>query len=119
MINKKIQSKAQAAQVACELVQDLHKEIDIYGNYQVRMDDTSDTIRVAVVSERTCNIITFSVVDTIMGVAEMYYKTYPIDVTYHLGVEQWRHDNVIEFIPAFVFCVTFQRMKQKRKRGNK
>jgi hypothetical protein len=28
-------------------------------------------------------------------------------VTYHLGVEKWIHDNVIEFIPAFVFCVTF------------
>ena len=54
MINKKIQSKVQAAQVASELVQDLHKEIDIYGSYQVRMDDTTDTIRVAVVSERTC-----------------------------------------------------------------
>ena len=107
MINKKIQSKAQAAQVASELVQDLHKEIDIYGSYQVRMDDTSDTIRVAVVSERTCNVITCCVVDTIMGVAEMYYKTYPADVNFHLGVEQWMHDNVIECIPAFVFCVTF------------
>lgn len=107
MINKKIQSKLQAAQVASELVQDLHKEIDIYGSYQVRMDDTTDTIRVAVVSERTCNIITCNVVDTIMVVAEMYNKAYPIDVTYHLDVEQWRHDNVIEFIPAFVFCVKF------------
>lgn len=107
MINKKIQSKAQAAQVASELVQDLHKEIDIYGSYQVRMNDGIDTIRVAVVSERRCNIITCGVVDTIMGVAEMYYKTYPADVDYHLGVEQWRHDNVIEFIPAFVFTVMF------------
>lgn len=113
MINKKIQSKVQAAQVASELVQDLHKEIDIYGSYQVRMDDTTDTIRVAVVSERTCNIITCSVVDTIMGVAGMYYKTYPADVYYHLGVEQWRHDNVIEFIPAFVFCITFHEEKSE------
>lgn len=111
MINKKIQSREQAAQVACELVQDLHKEIDFYGSYQVRMGATTDIIRVAVVSERTCNIITCSAVDTIMGVAEMYYKTYPADVTYHLGVEQWRHDNVIEFIPAFVFCVTFHEEK--------
>lgn len=107
MINKKIQSKVQAAQVASELVQDLHKEIDFYGSYQVRMDDTTDTIRVVVVSERTCNIITNSVVETIMSVAWMYYKTYPSDVNYHLGVEQWKHDNVTDFIPAFVFTVTF------------
>lgn len=111
MINKKIQSRVQAAQVASELVQDLHKEIDIYGSYQVRMDGKTDTIRVAVVSERTCNIITNSVVDIIMGVAEMYDKAYPANVTYHLGVEQWRHDNVIEIIPAFVFCVTFHEEK--------
>ena len=89
------------------MVQDLHKEIDIYGSYQVRMDDTTDTIKVAVVSERTCNIITCSVVDTIIGVAKMYDKAYPANVTYHLGVKQWRHDNVIEFIPAFVFTVIF------------
>jgi hypothetical protein len=107
MINKKIQSKVQAAQVSSELVQDLHKEIDTYGSYQVRVDDTTDTIRVAVVSERTCNIITCCVVGTIMGVAEMYYKAHPVDVTYHLGVEKWIHDNVIEFIPAFVFTVMF------------
>ena len=107
MINKKIQSKVQAIQVGIELVQDLHKEIDIFGSYQFRVDDTTDIINVAVVSEQTCSIITSSVVNTIMGVAEMYCKTYPNDVDYHLDVEQWRHDKVIEFIPAFVFCVKF------------
>ena len=111
MINKKIQSKVQAIQVAIELVQDLHKEIDIYRSYQFRVDDTTDTIRVAVVSEQTSSIITCNVVDTIMGVAEMYNKTYPNDVDYHLDVEQWRHDKVIEFIPAYVFCVTFHEEK--------
>ena len=116
MINKKIQSKVQAIQVAIELVQDLHKEIDIYRSYQFRVDDTTDTIRVAVVSEQTCSIITFSVVNTIMGMAEMYCKTYPADVYYHLGVEQWRHDKVIEFIPAFVFRVKFHEEKPEEEK---
>ena len=49
MINKKIQSKAQ---VASELVQDLHKEIDIYVSYQVRMDDTTDIISAYLDSQR-------------------------------------------------------------------
>jgi hypothetical protein len=69
------------------------------------MDDTTDTIEVKVVSERSCAIITSSVVGNIVSLVTIYMKVYPNNVSFHLDVEKCEHDGMKDYIPVFVFCV--------------
>ena len=114
MIKKEINSKVQAKRVARELAKDLHAELDIYGDYKIKMDETSNIVNVRVVSERVCSIITHVAMASIMEYANAYRMIYKSDIDYHLDVEKWKDKKTERFIPSFVFCVHFHEKEEKQ-----
>ena len=105
MIRKEIKSKATAAKVAKELVNDLTQELDCFGTYEVKLENIGTYYNVVVTSPKCCcNIITSPCIDRIITVVKMYelqyfYVTYSIDVV----EEKEKH------LPAFIIQVTYSK----------
>ena len=86
MIRKEIKSKATAAMVAKELVNDLEQELDCFGTYEIKLENVGMFYDVVVTSPKGCsNILTSSCIDRIMRVANMYQLQYN-NVSYHIDV---------------------------------
>lgn len=105
MINKEIKSKATAAKVAKELVNDLTQELDCFGTYWVKLENVGKYYDVFVTSPQGCsNILTSSCIDRIMRVAKMYELQYN-NVYYHIDVVEAEGKH----LPAIVFQVTYSK----------
>lgn len=105
MIRKEIKSKATAAKVAKELVNDLTQELDCFGTYEVKLENVGMYYDVVVTSPNgCCNILTSSCVDRIMRVAKVYELLYN-NVTYNIDVVEAEE----EHLPAFFFQVTYSK----------
>ena len=115
MIKKEINSKVQAKRVARELAKDLHEVLDIYSHYQVKIEERPTFFYVRVMSQFSSSIITCSANANIMEMAQIYMRVYSMDINYHLDAVKWVHDDITEFIPAFVFCVNFHEKEEEKK----
>ena len=105
MINKEIKSKATAAKVAKELVNDLTQELDCFGSYDVKLENVSMNYNVVVTSPKCCsNIITCPCIDRIIRVAKMYELQY-INVSYHIDVVEAEG----KYLPAIIIQVTYSK----------
>ena len=105
MIRKEIKSKATAAKVAKELVNDLIQELDCFGTYEVKLENVGPYYDVAVISPKSCtHYLTSSCVDRIMRVAQMYTFRY-VNVNYGIDVVKTEE----EYLPAFVIQVTYSK----------
>lgn len=105
MIRKVIKSKATAAKVAKELVNDLIQELDCFGTYEVKLENIGMYYDVVVTSPNgCCNILTSSCIDKIMRVAKMYAFQY-INVCYNINVVEAEETH----LPAFIIQVTYSK----------
>ena len=103
MIRKEIKSKATAAKVAKELVNDLTQELDCFGYYWVKLESFDMYYDVVVTSPKgCCNILTSSCIDRIMRVANMYQLRYN-NVCYNIDVVEAEETH----FPAFIIQVTY------------
>lgn len=103
MIKKEIKSKATAAKVAKELVNDLIQELDCFGTYEVKLENVGMYYDVVVTSSKGyCNILTSSCIDRIMRVAKMYEFRYN-NVCYNIDVVEAKE----KYLPAFIIQVTY------------
>ena len=105
MIRKEIKSKATAAKVATELVNDLTQELDCFGTYEVKLEIIGTYYNVVVTSPKCCcNIITSPCIDRIMRVANMYQLQYN-NVCYIIDVVEEEETH----FPAFIIQVTYSK----------
>ena len=105
MINKEIKSKATAAKVAKELVNDLIQELDCFGGYEVKLENRDMYYNVVVLSPKYySNILTSSCVDRIMRVVNMYQLRYN-NASYYIDVVEAEEKH----LPAFVIQVTYSK----------
>ena len=105
MIRKEIKSKATAAKVAKELVNDLTQELDCFGSYRVKLTNVGMYYDVVVTSPQGCsNILTSSCIDRIMRVAKMYELRYN-NVCYHIDVVEAEGKH----LPAFIIQVVYSK----------
>lgn len=105
MIRKEIKSKATAAKVAKELVNDLMQEVDFFGSYEVKLESFCSYYDVVVTSPNGCsNILTSSCVDRIMCVAKMYELQYN-NVSHHIDVVEAEEKH----LPAIIIQVTYSK----------
>ena len=105
MIRSKIKSKVRAAKVAKELVNDLIKELDCFGSYEVKLENVGNYYDVVVTSPKGyCNIVTSSCIDRIMRVAKMYQLRYN-NVSYSIEVVKEKETH----FPAFIIQVTYSK----------
>lgn len=106
MIRKEIKSKATAAKVAKELVNDLTQELDCFGTCEVKLENVGMYNDVVVTSPHGySNILTSPCVDRIMGVAKMYVLQYCFNVSYHIDVVEVEGKH----IPAIIIQVTYSK----------
>ena len=105
MIRSEIKSKVRAAKVAKELVNDLIKELDCFGSYEVKLENVGNYYDVVVTSPNVCSkILTSSCIDRIMRVAKMYELRYN-NLYYHIDVVEAEE----EHLPAFIIQVTYSK----------
>ena len=105
MIRKEIKSKATAAKVAKELVNDLTQELDCFGTYEVKLENIGTYYDVVVTSPKCfCNILTSPCIDRIITIAKMYELQY-IDVSYHIDVVEAEGKH----LPAIIIQVTYSK----------
>ena len=105
MIRSEINSKATAAKVAKELVNDLTQELDCFGTYEVKLENIGMYYDVVVTSPKgCCNILTSPCIDSIMRVANMYQLQYN-NISYSIDVVKEKETH----FPAFIIQVTYSK----------
>ena len=105
MIRKEIKSKATAAKVAKELVNDLIQELDCFGGYEVKLENRDMYYNVVVTSPKYySNILTSSCVDRIMRVVNMYQLRYN-NASYYIDVVEAEE----KYLPAFIIQVVYSK----------
>lgn len=85
MLHQKITEKGVMRTVACLLEDDLRQELGIYGSYTVEKRVYDNNAQVLVYSDQTCNIISASCVEDVMGVITVYKHQYGRSLSWHFG----------------------------------
>lgn len=104
MLQQEIKSKQKRDRVAMELAEDLRKELECFGNYDVDVEKTSYEANVKVTSDRPSSILTDSAIGYALKVVNVYELMYK-HVSWYICTEN-REDR---YIPAFIVCISYKK----------
>lgn len=104
MLHQEIKSKQKCDRVAKELAEDLRKELECFGNYDVDVEKTSYEANVKVTSDRPSSILTDSAIGYALKVVNVYKFMYNY-ISWHICTEE-REDR---HIPAFIISVSYKK----------
>ena len=104
MLNQRIENKGIIHMVACQLRDDLRERLGIYNNYDVEKVEDEDSASVLVYSDRSCDILSGSCIESMMEVLNCYLMMYG-GISYHFSTIEKGEGKKKRILPCIYVCM--------------
>lgn len=108
MLHREITTKGELHIAAGLLVDDLRQELEVFKSYTVTKEESDEDVYVKVFSDQSCNILTSSCIETVLGVIGVYTKMY-YNTSYHFGTLELGKGNDWRILPCITICLNVKK----------